>query len=312
VIARRRLVLFGPALLAAGCASAPQSAALRAQRPGHVALRHELDTTPFFPQTDYQCGPAALATVLAAAGRPVSPEQLAEQVFLPARGGTLQVEMLAGARRNGVLAFRLPRRIDALLAETAAGTPAVVLLNLGLSLAPRWHYAVLIGHDLERDELVLRSGTTRRQPMQLTPFEQTWARGGHWAFVALAPGRLPASADEAEVAQATLAFERVAAAADAVRAYEAAAARWPHNLTLVMGLGNSRHAAGDVAGAAQAFALAAERHDSAAAWNNLARVRWQLGEREAARTAAQRALRRARDAEPRWLDAAQATLQAVN
>jgi tetratricopeptide (TPR) repeat protein len=312
VIARRRLVLFGPALLAAGCASAPQSTALRAQRPAGLPLRHELEATPFFAQTAYQCGPAALATVLAAAGRPVAPELLTEQVFLPARSGTLQVEMLAGARRNGALAFRTPGRIDALLAETTAGTPVVVLLNLGLSLAPRWHYAVLVGHDLERDELVLRSGTTRRQPIQLTPFEQTWTRAGHWAFVALPPGRLPASAGEEEVAQATVAFERIAAPADAVRAYEAAAAHWPHNLTLAMGLGNTRHVAGDAAGAAQAFALAAERHDSAAAWNNLARVRWQLGERDAARSAAQRALQRAREAEPRWLDAATATLQAVN
>jgi tetratricopeptide (TPR) repeat protein len=311
VIARRRLVLFGPAFAAAGCASAPQTAALRALRPQGVPLRHELDGTPFFAQTQYHCGPAALATVLAAAGLAAAPEQLAEQVFLPAREGTLQVEMLAGARRNGALVVRLPGRLDALLAEEAAGTPVVVLLNLGLSWVPRWHYAVLVGHDLERDELVLRSGMTQRLAIGFTPFESTWARGGHWAFVALPPGRLPASAGEAELADATVAFERVAEPAQAVRAYAAAAARWPGNLTLAMGLGNSRHAAGDIAGAAQAFALAAERHDSAAAWNNLARVRWQLGERETARAAAQRALQRARAAEPRWIDAATATVQAV-
>jgi tetratricopeptide (TPR) repeat protein len=228
------------------------------------------------------------------------------------REGTLQVEMLAGARRNGALAVRLPGRLDALLAEVAAGTPAVVLLNLGLSWIPRWHYAVLVGHDLERDEVLLRSGTTRRLSIGFTPFESTWTRAGHWAFVALPPGRLPVSASEAEVADATVAFERVARPSDAARAYAAALDRWPGSLTLAMGLGNTRYASGDVAGAAQVFAQTAERHDSAAAWNNLARVRWQMGERDAARVAAQRALQRAREAEPRWLDAATATVRELN
>lgn len=311
MIARRRLVLLGPALGAAGCASAPQTAALRAQRPSGVPDRHELDGTPFFPQTEFLCGPAALATVLSAAGLQAQPAALAEQIFLPAREGTLQVEMLAGARRNGALAVRLPGRLDALLAEVSSGTPVVVLMNLGLSWVPRWHYAVLVGHDFERDEIVLRSGTTRRLPIGFTPFENTWARAGHWAFVALPPGRLPVSASEADVTDATVAFERVARPSDAARAYAAALDRWPGSLTLAMGLGNTRYASGDRAGAAQAFAQAAERHDSAAAWNNLARVRWELGERDAARTAAQRALRRAREAEPRWLDAATATADAL-
>src|SRR5207342_2614656 len=117
VIGRRRLLLAMPAVLAAGCAAPPQTAALREQR---RSGRVELESTPFFPQTDYQCGPAALATVLAAAGRPVAQESLADEIFLPARQGTLQVEMLAGARRHGALACPLPGRIEALMAEVDA------------------------------------------------------------------------------------------------------------------------------------------------------------------------------------------------
>ena len=312
MIRRRTLAALAPAWLAA-CAAPPQTAALRSSLHARAGARApvELDDTPFFPQTELQCGPAALATVLAAAGHPADPARLAEEVFLPARGGTLQAEMLAGARRHGALAVTLPQRLDALMAELDAGTPVVVLQNLGLSFAPRWHYAVLVGHDLAADTLVLRSGTTRRATMGFTPFEHTWARSGHWAFVALAPGRLPASADEASVTQALLAFERVASAEDAARGYGVASARWPDSLTLAMGLGNTRHAAGDMAGAAAAFEQAARRHDSAAAWNNLARVQWQQHNAAEARASADRAVRRARQAEPKWLDAALATAQAV-
>ena len=50
------------------------------------------------------------------------------------------------------------------------------------------------------------------------------------------------------------------------------------------------------------------RPDEPAAWNNLAQSRKQLGDVRGARAAAERAVARAQAAEPRWLDAAQATL----
>ena len=55
----------------------------------------ELESTPFYPQDDYQCGPAALATLLGAAGRPSSPEALVDEVYIPARRGSLEPEMIA-------------------------------------------------------------------------------------------------------------------------------------------------------------------------------------------------------------------------
>src|SRR5690606_33493011 len=157
----------------------------------------ELDRTPYFEQADFQCGPASLAMALGAAGIDVSPEALVGRVFVPGRQGSLQVEMIAAARRQGAVAVRIPGRLDALLQELAAGHPVVVLQNLSLPISPVWHYAVAIGYDLGREELLLRSGPMRRQRLALSTFELTWARGGHWAFVALAPGRLPATATEA-------------------------------------------------------------------------------------------------------------------
>jgi tetratricopeptide (TPR) repeat protein len=216
--------------------------------------------------------------------------------------------MLGGARRHDRLAVLLPEQLEALLREVAAGRPAVVLLNLGLSFAPLWHYAVVIGHDLGRREIILRSGETRREAMLLRTFEHTWARSGRWAFVVVPPGELPLTAQEDAVTQACIGFERVAEAALVERAYEAAARRWPASLVLALGLGNTRYADGDVAGAALAFRQAAERHDSAAAWNNLAQAEARLGHVDSARAAPQRALARAQAAEPQWLDAARATL----
>ena len=230
---------------------------------------------------------------------------------MPAREGSLQIEMLAAARRAGAVAFALPGTLDALLREVAAGTPVLVLQNLGLHVASRWHYAVLIGYDLDVGDGLLRSGTTRRESMPLAVFERTWARSGHWAFVALPPGRLPATAREADVAEALLGFERVAPPGAAARGYAAALQRWPDNLTLAIGHGNTLYAAADIDAAAATFERAALRHDSAVAWSNLARTRLALGQRDAARSAALHAVERAQSAEPQWLEAARATLAEV-
>ncbi len=294
------------ALVLAGCAV--QTPRLLAEPPADLPRRVELADTPFFPQEEFQCGPAALATVLSAAGLPTRPDDVVDQVFLPAREGSLQLEMLAGSRRHGAVATRIPGTLEAVMRETAAGHPVVVLQNLGLSWIPYWHYATIIGYDLDEGDFVLRSGTTERLELAMRTFEHTWDRSERWAFVALPPGRLPASANEEEVTRALVAFERNASPTAAARGYLTALGRWPDSLVLAMGLGNSRYAAGDLSGAEQAFREAAARHGSAAALNNHARVLLELGRRDEARQAAQQAVQLGGPLH----DTALATLRAVD
>jgi len=287
-------------------ACAVQTQALRDHPPSDLPRGAELEATPFFPQTEYQCGPAALATALAAQGLPADPARLAEQVFLPARTGTLQIEMIAGARRQGAVATRLPPTLDAALREVHAGHPVVVLQNLGLSWMPAWHYAVLIGYDLDAGDVLLRSGGTRREVMAMRTFEHTWKRSGFWAFVALPPGQWPATADEKAVVDASVGFERSALPQQALQAYRSALARWPDNLSLRMGVGNTLHALGDKQAAAEAFRIAATRHDSAPAWINLAGTLLELGARDDAVGAARHAVSVSDDT---WRARAEAALQ---
>lgn len=273
--------------LLAGCA-APQTAALLAADAG--AGRRAILEVPFFPQQAYQCGPAALAMALAASGLPVTPEALREQVYLPGRQGSLQPEMLATARRHGRLAVVLPPELRSLLDEVDAGQPVVVLQNLALPLAPVWHYAVVIGYDLPAGEIVLHSGTTAAMRLPLPVFERTWQRAGHWAMVAVAPDRLPRSADDDALARAAAALERTHPDA-ARRSYAALAQRSPSHFGAWFGLGSTAVAAGDLDAARAALERAtAIRPDNADAWNNLALVHLALGEAAAARAAAQRAV----------------------
>ncbi len=288
-------------------ADPPQTAAIVAAPPAGLPPRFERVEVPFFPQTPYHCGPAALATVLADAGLPADLDRLADAVFLPAREGSLQLEMLGAARRQGGVATVLPGELEALLREVVAGHAVVVLENRGLGFAPLWHYAVLVGYDLPARELVFRSGTLEREVLSLRTFEHLWARSGRWALAVLPPGRLPATAHEKEAVDGALGFGRVAAPAALVPAWRAVTTRWPDNLLAALGLGNALFAAGDAAAAAAVFEAAARRHDSAVAWNNLALTRQGLGDRAGALEAARRAVERAQAVEPAWLPAARQT-----
>lgn len=253
--------------------------------------QHELTKTPFFPQELYHCGPAALATALNAIDINVTPDQLVPEVYIPARQGSLQIEMLAASRRHGALSVKVAPRLDAVLKEVAAGNVVVVMQNLGLSWAPSWHYAVVVGYNLEQEKVWLRSGTFERFEMTLSTFQRTWARSEYWAFVALKPGSLPASDDPDAVAKAIVAFEKNSNKKDAYLSYDAAVKRWPNHLVLLMGLGNSAYALGNYSHATSAFRDATTAHpDSAAAHNNLANMLMILGDAKAAKLAAEKAL----------------------
>ncbi len=278
--------------LLSGCVSLPQTEALRREGGASLPPRVELDAVPFFAQEEYQCGPAALAMALNAAGISVSPDALVEQVYIPARKGSLQVEMLAAARRHGLLAYELAPELKDVLAEVAAGNPVIVLQNLGLwAFHPYWHYAVVMGYDLEKNQILLHSGTKARRAMALGLFEFLWLDGGRWAMLALPPGRLPASASEARYAGAAAALEQTGRIAEAHLSYAALLQRWPANLIGLMGLGNTAYALGRTAEAEAAFRKATVLHPrAAAAFNNLAQTLADQGRLEEALDPARKAV----------------------
>jgi tetratricopeptide (TPR) repeat protein len=207
----------------------------------------------------------------------VTPQQLVGSVFVPAREGSLPPEMLAAARRRSRLAVELQPRIDAVLSEVAAGTPVIVLQNLSLPIFPIWHYSVVVGYDLDRQDIFVQSGGQRAASMPLRTFERTWARAQRWAIVVLPPERLPASAQPPQIFAAATALERVDPGA-ARRAYRAMTQQFPGFQPAWIGLGNTAYAQGDLAESAACFRRATELDPgSADAWNNLASALSALG-----------------------------------
>jgi tetratricopeptide (TPR) repeat protein len=243
----------------------------------------ELRDTPFFPQQEYQCGPAALATVLAASDISIKAEELTGKVYLPQRRGSLQLELVAATRRYGRLPYVIDGKLPAILSELSAGRPVLVLQNLGLAKYPFWHYAVVVGFDAPRKEIILRSGDQQRFIMSTHSFMRTWELAEYWAMVVLRPGELPDTPDESRYVHGIAALESIGQTDTAAIFYETALSLWPDNTIALFGAGNTAYALGDKKSAEVIYRrLLVRRPDHAAARNNLAFLLAGLGCIEAA------------------------------
>ena len=229
----------------AGCASIPPSVS---ELPV-AGQAIELEDTPFYPQERYQCGPAALTTVLVQSGATATLEDMVDKVYLPGRQGSLQVELLAATRTEGRLPYVIDGSLAAIWRELEAGRPVLVLQNLGVATAigdwSRWHYAVVVGIDAERGEVVLRSGTDPRRVTPSDTFLRTWQRGDYWGMVVLPPGELPGDPDRSRYFEAIAALEQAGRAEEAAIAWQAALEHWPNDSVALFGLGNARLVLGD-------------------------------------------------------------------
>lgn len=262
-------------------------------------------------QSDNHCGPAALQMVMTQAGATISYERVVKRVYTPGRQGSLQHDMLAAPSTFGLPSYQVPPTISSLIQLNLDGHSPIVLLNLGLDALPKWHYAVVVGHDLVTRDIILTSGTQALQRLSLKTFELMWARAQYWGMVVAEPDRLPTTITPEEAERATLAFERAQPPAVAATLWRNMAQKWPDRLLPHLGLSHAYMQDQRWEQARDVLLLTTQRFDSAVAWNNLAQTWLALKQPTQAKEAAQRAHARAVSAEPRWISPIEDTLRQI-
>lgn len=204
-------------------------------------------------------------------GIDIVPETLVSQVYLPEKKGSLQIEMVAAARNQGLLAYPIRPDMSAILTQVAAGHPVLVMQNLGYQWMPYWHYAVVVGFDVAENSMILRSGQTKRWQTTFATFERTWARSDYWGRVIVPPEVLPADASLHKWLSAAFDLEQTGQLNAAEIAYQTALINWPDANEATIALANLHYHQAAFERSESIYAeLLQQQPKHAAIWNNRA------------------------------------------
>ena len=152
-------------------------------RPGLASRGHHIDGVPFFRQTEYACGPAALAVVLSYHRRAADLAELTGLLVYPALHGTLPMDMERVAKDRGLRTTTAHGDKELLRSSLKKDLPAIVLLDLGFGVFKQPHYVVLTGYDDGNRLYIMHDGATRDRTMPYEELEKYWVRGGRWMLV---------------------------------------------------------------------------------------------------------------------------------
>ncbi|MGH1536937.1 MAG: PA2778 family cysteine peptidase [Gammaproteobacteria bacterium] len=250
---------------------APQSKQLTLEQPNDLPSKAYINNVPFYPQKQFHCGPSTLAMAMNFYGQSLSPQELAKDVFTPGRKGSFQSEMKAAVRKRGMLAYELTPELVFLLAEVSVGHPVIILQNKSIKYYPIWHYALVIGYDLNKKQIYLHSGENKNYAVSISVFEFTWKRSNHWAMAVLPTDTLPNDRNLINALQAAVDLEEVGQIESANQTYQTITKRWPESLVAIMGAANSHLSLGNATEATNFYLRALKLNPQRAdIYNNLA------------------------------------------
>lgn len=180
-------------------------------------------------------------------------KELDARTLIPQKGGTLQIELIATARANGLLVYEIEPTFEALSKELLEAHPVIVLLNRSYAWYPLWHYAPITGYDAKTQTIMMHYDKTPHEGLSLATFSKLWERSAHWGVVLLPPTELPASATAQKFTQVAFDFEKIGMREEAIIAYETAITRWPDYVPLLFALANAYHSSNQMRKAEEVY-----------------------------------------------------------
>ena len=139
-----------------------------------------IENVPFYPQEAFQCGPASLAGVLNFWGLPVTPEEIATEIFSPSARGTLNLDMMLYPEKKRMKTIYYKGSMDDIRNKIDLGYPMIVLVDLGFLVYQQNHFMVVVGYD--ENGIIAHSGKDRLKPIPLKNFVKTWEKTNFWTL----------------------------------------------------------------------------------------------------------------------------------
>ncbi|MCX7913473.1 MAG: C39 family peptidase [Thermodesulfovibrionales bacterium] len=140
-----------------------------------------IENVPFYPQKEFQCGPASLASILNYYGIMTTPDEIAQEIFSKTAKGTLNLDMVIYARKKGLRANHYVGSFADLQRNIDDGNPVIVLVDYGFSFYRHYHFLVVIGYNDEG--VFFNSGDPKKEFMPIEDFMPLWRRTNYWTLL---------------------------------------------------------------------------------------------------------------------------------
>ncbi len=146
-----------------------------------VKAHHLIENVPFYPQENYQCGPAALAGVLNYWQAGVSPADIAAEVYSKSARGTLDIDMILYAQRKSVNATQYTGNLNDIRHNIDLGYPMIVLVDYGFWVYQQNHFMVVVGYN--EKGILANSGTDQLRFIPFKGFLKSWEKTACWTML---------------------------------------------------------------------------------------------------------------------------------
>jgi len=140
-----------------------------------------IQNVPFYPQEEFQCGPASLAGVLNHWNINVSPEEIASEIYSKSARGTLNIDMGLYAEKRGLKARQYRGSPEDIKNKIDSGYPLILLVDEGFLIYQKNHFMVVIGYGGEG--ILANSGREQHKFIPVKDFLRSWERTKFWTLL---------------------------------------------------------------------------------------------------------------------------------
>ncbi len=137
----------------------------------------QVEGVPFFRQERHQCGPAALAGVLAYYGQPLDMARILQETYTESIRGSLMPDLENYARKLGFRTESGQGTLQTIQERISAGRPVILLIDNGVWLAARPHYILAVGFN--EKGVIAHDGSHHSVLFGYEKFEKAWGKMGN-------------------------------------------------------------------------------------------------------------------------------------
>jgi tetratricopeptide (TPR) repeat protein len=198
-----------------------------------------LENVPSVAQIAYQCGPAALESVIRYWGGSAKADSIGKTLYESGTRGVFNFSLAHYVKTIGFWSEIHEEPGDEGLKQwLRRGIPPIVMLDSGTLWARTYHFVVLKGFDDRQGIFYANTGVLETQAFDYREFKRRWKKADYWSLIVSPPEKVNWELDETQSIEIALIFEKNGNLNQAKRWVESVLRKNPKSLTAKFNLAN--------------------------------------------------------------------------